>query len=179
MAHAEYRFHLFRHLAGSPRWPAGARNDAQVLAFLDDAWFHYITDIGNAGPDKGMGGKFLLLPPDYKGDVPEGYFVARSRTYGVWYAGRGFKVNGDPKPGVESLKKTLRIYPLGKAKETPPNQFLNVSGIPHNTIHANNYEFYNELNEVVQAEADRVAGPGDTGPVCLHWHREGQALRTG
>ena len=41
-----------------------------VLGIIDDAWFHYVTDFGNAGPDKGKGGKFLLVPPDYKGDIP-------------------------------------------------------------------------------------------------------------
>ena len=131
----------------------------KVLAFLDDFWFHYIIDIGNAGPDKGQGGKFLVLPPDYKGEVPEGYHVARSRTYGVWFVGRGFKVDGDPQPAVESIKKTLRIYPLGKANATPPTKFLDVSGIPHNTIHANNYEFFNELNEIVQEEPTSALDP--------------------
>jgi hypothetical protein len=38
----------------------------KVLAFLDDSWFQYVTDIGNAGRDKGQGGKYLVLPPDYK-----------------------------------------------------------------------------------------------------------------
>ena len=80
----------------------------KVLAFLDDFWFQYITDIGNAGPDKGRGGKYLLLPPGYEGEVPEGYYVARSRTFGVWLMGRGFKVKGDLKPGVESIRKLYR-----------------------------------------------------------------------
>ncbi len=72
---------------------------------------------------------------------------------------RGFKVDGDPKPAVESLKKTLKIYPLGKKKETPPTAFINVSGIPNNTIHSNNYEYWNELNEVVQAEPNASLDP--------------------
>jgi hypothetical protein len=70
--------------------------------------------------------------------VPAGYFVARSRTYGVWFSGRGFKVNGDPKPAVKAIKRTLRIYPLAQASNPPPTNFINVSGIANNTIHANN-----------------------------------------
>jgi hypothetical protein len=54
-----------------------------VLGVLDDHWFRWIGDYGNAGPDKGQGGKFLFLPPDYKGEVPKGYFVMRPATYGV------------------------------------------------------------------------------------------------
>ena len=41
-----------------------------VLGFINDAWFKYVTDFGNAGPDKGKGGKFLILPPGYEGEVP-------------------------------------------------------------------------------------------------------------
>lgn len=55
-----------------------------VLGVIDDFWFRFVTDIGPLGPDKGNGGKFLLLPPGYTGDVPDGYFVLPSRTYGHW-----------------------------------------------------------------------------------------------
>jgi hypothetical protein len=52
-----------------------------VLGPLDDAWFRWVTDVGITGPDKGKGGKYLLVPPGYKGQIPDGYFVARSRTF--------------------------------------------------------------------------------------------------
>jgi hypothetical protein len=35
----------------------------------------FFGDVGLPGPDGGAGGKFLLLPPGYKGDVPVGYYV--------------------------------------------------------------------------------------------------------
>lgn len=53
-----------------------------VLDFLNDYWFYYVADIGNAGLDNGKGGKFLFVPPDYKGDIPKGYFTYYSFTYG-------------------------------------------------------------------------------------------------
>ena len=61
-----------------------------MLGVLDDMAFHYMTDLGVAGPDKGKGGKFLVLPPGYEGDVPEGYFVVPSKTNGVWVFTRGY-----------------------------------------------------------------------------------------
>lgn len=48
-----------------------------MLGFLDDAWFRFIGNLGVIGPDKGKGGKYLLLPPDYSGAEPEGYFVVK------------------------------------------------------------------------------------------------------
>ena len=42
-----------------------------VLGPVDDAYFRYIADVGLVGRDKGKGGKYLLVPPDYKGAVPQ------------------------------------------------------------------------------------------------------------
>jgi hypothetical protein len=67
-----------------------------VLGILDDHWFRWVGDYGNAGPDKGQGGKFLILPPGYIGEVPKGYFVMRPTTYGVdqaWRVGEVELVN--------------------------------------------------------------------------------------
>lgn len=50
----------------------------------------YAGDVGFFGPDQGKGGKFLLLPPGYEGDVPEGYFVCRSGTNNVLMFLRGW-----------------------------------------------------------------------------------------
>src|SRR5580658_10312827 len=131
----------------------------KVLAFLDDSWFQYVIDIGNAGPDKGKGGKYLVIPPGYKGEVPPGYFVARSRTYNLWLMGRGFKVNGDLRPSVEGIRKNLRIYPLAQAKNPPETEFINGSGVELNTVHANDFSYFEELNEIVQEEPGEALDP--------------------
>lgn len=123
-----------------------------VLGFIDDAWFNYVIDFGNAGPDQGKGGKFLILPPGYNGEIPEGYFVARSNTYGNWVVWRGFQVNGSPKPAIEATKKNFRMYPLSQKDNPPTMNFINVSGKFHNTIHRMDYGFWEEVNETIQAE---------------------------
>jgi len=143
--------------------PIVVETPPNTLGILDDHWFHYVSDFGNAGPDKGKGGKFLILPPDYKGDVPAGYFVLRPATYAIWLAGRGFLVNGDPKPAVASIKQHLRIYPLANAANPPVSRFINGSGLPHNTIHANNFHFYEEVNEIVQEEPASALDPETLG----------------
>lgn len=37
---------------------------------VNDAYFRFVVDMGAPGPDKGKGGKYLILPPDYKGTPP-------------------------------------------------------------------------------------------------------------
>ena len=129
-----------------------------VLGLADDAWMRYIVDLGLAGPDKGKGGKYLFLPPGYAGAVPEGYFVARSRTYKVWLVARGFSVNGDTGPSVEAFKAHWRVYPLGQANP-PTMTFINGSGLYFNTIHSTDYSFYEEVNRVIQEEPADSADP--------------------
>jgi hypothetical protein len=46
---------------------------------LNQRW---VADMGVPGPDAGNGGKHLLLPPGWDGEVPEGYYVARSTPQG-------------------------------------------------------------------------------------------------
>ncbi|MBI1178166.1 DUF1254 domain-containing protein [bacterium] len=124
----------------------------KVLGIVDDAWFHYVVDFGNAGPDRGQGGKFLLVPPGYKGELPDGYHVARTETYGNWVVWRGFPVNGSTKPAVDATKVMFRVYPLSQKDNPPKMNFINVSGTEHNTIHRMDYEYWNEVNETIQAE---------------------------
>ena len=51
----------------------------KVLGLVNDMWYRWVGDVGITGPDKGSGGKYLLLPPGYKGEVPNGYHVVRPR----------------------------------------------------------------------------------------------------
>jgi hypothetical protein len=133
------------------------------LGIVDDFWFRYVADLSNAGPDKGKGGKYLFLPPDYKGQPPDGYFTYKSPTYGNWFITRGFLENGDPKPGVENIKKHLRIYPLEKAANPPETKFINVSGKAFNTTHAMDYSYWEEVNQVVQEEPVGAIDPETLG----------------
>jgi len=130
-----------------------------VLGLADDAWMSYIIDMGMVGPDKGKGGKYLFLPPNYQGDVPEGYFVARPQTYIVTYGLRGFTVRGDTKPAVAAFRKDFRVYPLAQAANPPQTTIINGSGLYFNTIHPSSYKFYEELNAVVQEEPPSSADP--------------------
>ena len=52
-----------------------------ALGAFDDMWWGWIVDFGLPGPDRGEGGRFLLVPPGYSGPLPDsGYHVGHSRT---------------------------------------------------------------------------------------------------
>jgi len=147
-----------------------------VLGLIDDAWFRYVADFGNAGPDRGQGGKFLLVPPGYEGDIPDGYYVARSATYGNWLAWRGFQVNGSTKPAVDATKAMFRIYPLSQRDNPPAMNFINVSGTEHNTIHRMDFEYWQEVNETIQAEPTDGIDPEVRGMLAAIGIEKGKAF---
>jgi hypothetical protein len=135
----------------------------KVLGLIDDFWYRWVADVGITGADKGKGGKYLILPPGYKGQVPDGYFVVRPSTYGIWMPFRSFLVDGSPKPGVESVKAHLKIYQLADAGHPPKMKFVNASGIPSNFVYPNDYSFWNLLNEVIQEEPSEGSDPTTLG----------------
>ena len=143
------------------------------LGAVNDMWFQWVIDVGKPGPDRGLGGKYLIVGPGYDGPLPQGgYFVAHSRTKTALYAMRAFIENGDdPKPAVENIKQNLKIHPYrpgsfgtpiaealaGKVRlagepEIPEMKFVDASGMSFNTIPPSDYGFFELLNENVQNE---------------------------
>jgi hypothetical protein len=100
-----------------------------VLGFAMDLWQYPLADIGVFGPDEGKGGAFLFLPPDYDGEIPNGYFVVPSDTYVVNVGLRGFVRDGKTDAAVEEIKGS-RVYPLAQKNDPPPMHFADASGSP-------------------------------------------------
>jgi hypothetical protein len=152
------------------------------LGVVDDMWFNWITDFGLPGPDRGEGGKYLFVPPDYKGELPAGgYYVQKMRTTRATLLGHSFLEKNDPKPVVAEIKKTLKVYPylpggfgtsIGAALEgkatlarTPdhkldwaflrpeePVKFAEGTGKVMNTVPPSDFSYFEMLNDLVQKE---------------------------
>jgi hypothetical protein len=145
-----------------------------VLGALDDMYFRYIVDIGAAGPDKGQGGKYLVLPPGYEGDVPDGYFVVKSKSYGVWNFMRGYVEKG-VKEAADRIKNNLKVYPLAKKDNPPPMKFFNMSGLAaYKTIPPNDFSFYESLNALIQEEPLDFLDPETRGLIAAVGIAKGQ-----
>jgi hypothetical protein len=133
----------------------------------DDAFFRFVIDMGAPGPDRGQGGKYLIVPPDYKGELPKDkkdggeYFIAQSPSYVNWVPLRGFLVDGKTDAAVKMFKEGVKIYPLSKAASgrAPAMEFISSSKVPFNTVHANDFEFFTELDHVIQKEPVDMIDP--------------------
>ena len=83
-----------------------------ILGTIDDMWFRWVTDFGLPGPDRGEGGRYLLVGPGYDGPLPDsGFHVSHVRTTRATLIGRAFMIDNDPAPAVEAIKGGFRIYP--------------------------------------------------------------------
>lgn len=106
-----------------------------VLGTFNDHWYRWVVDVGMTGPDKGQGGKYLILPPKYEGNIPEGYHVAQAYAYEMFLAWRTFPDNtGNLKPAVDLTKKLTKIYPLSQVNNPPTMKFVNISPEPFVTV---------------------------------------------
>ena len=156
------------------RWSIETPPDA--LGLFDDFWFQHVIDFGRPGPDRGQGGKFLLLPPGYDGPLPDsGYHVATCTSNFVMAFGRSFLANNDPKPTVATIKERLKIYPYtpggygtsiatllegevqpGKPAAIKPVHFVEGTGLVINTLPPSDHTYFDMLNEIVQEEPSGV-----------------------
>jgi len=142
---------------------------------INDAFFRFVVDTGAPGPDAMKGGTYIILPPDYKGELKPTkngmkyrgkdmtttvdiggkktkVWIAQSTSYTNWVILRGFLKDGKPEHASNMWRTGLKIYPLAKAKNHKKMKFVNGSDKFFNTIHANNFKFYEELNHVIQYE---------------------------
>jgi hypothetical protein len=155
-----------------------------VLGLFNDFWFRWVGDFGLAGPDKGQGGKFLLVGPGYKGELPEGgYFVRHSRTNLVTVLFRAFLEDNKPDAVVTRVKDIFKVYPYKvgghghsvasylagnvpletKPQERTTPKFVEGTGLAVNTVPPNDFGHYVMLNDLVQMEPAGALDPELTG----------------
>lgn len=140
---------------------------------VNDAWFRFVVDMGRPGPDRGEGGKYLIVPAGYTGPVPDGYFVAESPSNSNWLILRGLLVDGQPDAARAMMRSGVRVYPLSQVDAPPATEFIPFSGRQLNTIHANDATFYDEVAAVVEREPIGVIDPETRGLLASIGIRKG------
>lgn len=130
--------------------PAGEK--ASFFGTIVDAWQTPIADVGPPGDDKGKGGKYLMIPPGYDGEVPDGYLVYHPLTYGVHFAFRPVAKKGGTYEDQATYAQTLKIYHLSEAADPPKTTFLDAFPKKWNTLPVYDFTFFTDLNAVIQRE---------------------------
>jgi len=131
-----------------------ANDKVGYFGTIVDAWDVPLIDVGTTGHDKGAGGKYLILPPGYDGEVPSGYFVGRSKTWKVVSFIRLFPADGDVDKALLSVKD-VEIYPLAKAGQPSTFRYIDVSTrtMPLPILKwEKSIEYFRQLYAVIQTE---------------------------
>jgi hypothetical protein len=109
-------------------------------------------DVGLPGPDAGKGGKHLILPPGYKGEVPPGFHTAQSTTNHLVLVVRSLPVGGDI-PGALARLNSVKAYPLSH-----PDASFKYVNITNDSFDAtplkweDNLEFWKILHKIIDSE---------------------------
>lgn len=130
---------------------------------VDDAWFRFVVDLGAPGPDRGAGGTYLIVPPGYDGERPEGWFVAETPSAVNLVILRGFLVDGKPDDAVHLFRSGVKVYPFSTRENPPAMEWTSVSGAVVNTVHANDVSYYEEVAQVIRKEPIALIDPETRG----------------
>jgi len=144
-----------------------------MLGFLDDAWQRFVGNMGVTGPDKGKGGKYLVLPPGYTGEIPDGYFLLKPPTNRNFMFLRG-SIKDGLKPAVANITSNLKVYPLKDAASPATTEFVNTSNKAFNTVFPSDFGYFEQLNEVVQEEPIDAIDPEVRGAIAAIGIAKGQ-----
>jgi len=120
-----------------------------IVGLIDDFWQRSVTDVGLPGPYGDKGGKFLLLPPGYTGEIPQsGYVVIKGTTNNYNAMIRGILINNDKEDAVKRVRAT-KIYPLKEAGNPKPTKFISMSGAVINTLPPTGIEYWERLSTFI------------------------------
>jgi hypothetical protein len=137
-------FHLAEQGPMVVEVPAGA-----TAGGLFDIWQRPISDTGQTGPDRGGGGKYLVVPPGSDIREMRGYIVARSTSNQVWFASRA--LDRDP-AAAEKVARNHKVYAWSQRNNPPETKFIPVGGKDWASAQPVSLDYWTYLSDVIQPE---------------------------
>jgi len=127
---------------------------SSLTGSVDDGWQTAIEDVGPAGVDKGKGGKYLILPPDYNDKIPAGYVPMPSSTYTGFVILRSNLTDGSEQDVARAVEygKKVKIYPYALAANPPETVFVDLLEVDFSNTIPYNLHFFELLDQFVQRE---------------------------
>jgi len=131
-----------------------ADEGGSITGSVMDCWQAALEDVGPAGVDNGKGGKCLILPPNYKEKIPDGYVAMPSGNFQGYALLRSILQTGGDAGVAKAVAyaKRIKLYPLSQAANPPPTKFIDASDVVFEANIPYDARFFDSLNRVVQAE---------------------------
>ena len=125
-----------------------------ITGTIMDSWQAALGDVGPAGIDKGKGGKYLILPPDFEGAPPDGYITLPSMTYRGYALLRSILESGSDADVAKAVAyaKRIRFYPLSQAGNPAATVFVDAIDVVYDATIPYDLRFFQSLDRIVQIE---------------------------
>jgi len=140
-----------------------ATDKVSYFGSILNAWQQPIVDIGPSGKDEGKGGKYLILTPDFEGDVPEGYIIVESDSTEHGFSFRPRLYNDATDADAAAYAQTIKIYHLSEAKSPPPTIYHDTTDTPYLGLPTYDHTFFQDINDVIQNNPIRKQDKAMTG----------------
>src|SRR5260221_7489014 len=129
-------------------------DEGSITGTVMDCWQTPLEDVGPAGVDKGKGGRYVILPPNYKDAPPDGYIPMPSDTYQGYALLRSILRSGSEADVDKAVAygKRIKVYPLSQAANPPPTIFLDAVDVVFDSTIPYDLRFFQSLDHMVQAE---------------------------
>lgn len=125
-----------------------------LIAVVNDLNQRWVMDMGLPGPDAGKGGKHLILPPGYGGEIPAGYHAGTATTNRVLLLLRAIPPAGDMETAV-ALLRTIKVHPLNPPPGWTELTWTDVGEKPEDFTPVGwerNIQYWKRLYEIVDTE---------------------------
>jgi hypothetical protein len=130
-------------------------DDGVINGTIMDSWQVPLEDVGPAGVDKGKGGKYLIVPPDFKGKAPVGHIVLPSGTHQGYALLRSILKSGSEADiaSASAYGRRIKLYPLAQAAKPQETMFRDAIGVVYDATIPYDWHFFQALDRFVQREA--------------------------
>ncbi|PWU03159.1 MAG: hypothetical protein C5B53_00835 [Candidatus Melainabacteria bacterium] len=129
-------------------------DDGLFIGTIMDCWQAPLADVGPAGLDKGKGGKYLILPPNNRCEVPSGYYVVGSDTFESYAFLRSVLRGGSDADIARAVAygKRIKLYPFAQANKPAATKFVDAAHVVFDSTIPNDIRFFRSLDRIVQNE---------------------------
>ena len=115
---------------------------------LSDFWQREVASIGEMGPDKGKGGKYLLVPPGQKFTAP-GLYIIPCNMMNMFFGFRAL----DPDPAkAQQLIKEVKIYPYAQRANPTATKIVTPAGKKYLAVQPDGLAYWERLHDILQEE---------------------------
>ncbi|MEX0286009.1 MAG: DUF1254 domain-containing protein [Paracoccaceae bacterium] len=149
--------HAYWNIADGPvvfEMPPSA-DGVGIFGTLLDAWQRPLDDIGANGRDRGLGAKYLLVPPGYDGPLLPNALVYEQETNFGWTALRPILDGGPTEENLAkatALTKQIKVYPLSEADQEAKTEYVDVYGVLLEMTPKLDGQIYRHIHEMLGEE---------------------------